>query len=265
MKLFAPENIDICVLSSGVYSDNLYKICKENQWSYLCIKYNSVPLALNTAIGQFPAAKYIYKVDEDIFVTKNFFHKTKECYERCKTESKYLPAFVSSLIPVNAFGYVRLLEKLSLEKEYEALFEKPRHIIGGIIENDPNTAKYFWGDGGTMPHIDDLDALFAQQNFKFSACPIRFSIGAILFERGIWEDMGYFNVDKSNGMGMDEVQFCSLAMTVGKVIIVSENTLVGHFSFHKPFGNSNTTDIMKEYFLSHPERFTIKSVPNDAI
>jgi hypothetical protein len=259
IKLFSPKDMDICVLSSGTYSDKLYEICKENQWSYLCVKRNSVALALNTAIDQFAAAKYIYKIDEDIFVTKNFFYKTKECYERCKAESKYLPAFVSSLIPVNAFGHVRLLEKLSLEKEYEVLFERPKYLIGGIIETDPNTAKYFWGGvRGGVPHLDDLDALFAQQDFKFSVCPIRFSIGAILFERDVWKNMGYFNVDKSNGMGRDEVQLCSLAMTIARAIIVSENTLVGHFSFHNPFGNSNTTDIMKEYFYLHPERFAIK-------
>jgi hypothetical protein len=258
IKAFAPPNIDICVLSSGNYSNKLYEICKENNWSYLCTKRNSVTLALNTAIDQFPAAKYIYKIDEDIFVTKNFFSRTKECYERCKFESKYSPAFVSSLIPVNAFGHVRLLEKLSLEKKYESLFEKPKYLVNSIIETDPNTAKYFWGFGDDIPHIDDLDNFFSQQEFNFSACPIRFSIGAIFFERKTWEDMGYFNVDKSNGMGSDEVQLCSLAMTISKAIIVSENTLVGHFSFHKPFGNSNTTDIMKEYFFSHPERFTIK-------
>jgi hypothetical protein len=265
IKNFVPQDIDICILSSGIYSDKLHGICKENQWSYLCTKRNSVALALNTAIDQFQAAKYIYKIDEDIFITKNFFHRTKECYERCKAESKYLPAFVSSLIPVNAFGHVRLLEKLSLEKEYERFFEKPKYLIGGIIESNPNTAKYFWGEKGSIPHIDDLDMIFAQQDFKFSVCPIRFSIGAILFERNTWKNMGYFNVDKSNGMGQDEVQLCSLAMTIAKTIIVSENTLVGHFSFHKPFGNSNTTDIMKEYFFLHPERFTIKSEENDSI
>jgi hypothetical protein len=110
-----------------------------------------------------------------------------------------------------------------------------------------------------------LDALFARQEFAFSVCPIRFSIGAILFERDTWKDMGYFYVDKSNGMGRDEVQLCSLAMTVSKAIIVSENTLVGHFSFHNPWGNSNTTEIMKEYFLTHPERFMIKGGKDGSI
>jgi hypothetical protein len=258
IKLFVPKDIDICVLSSGIYSDKLYRICKENQWSYLCIDRNSVTLALNTAINQFAQAQYIYKLDEDIFVTKNFFHKTKECYERCKSESKYLPAFVSSLIPVNAYGHVRVLEKLAVEREYEELFEKPKYFVKGIVETDPNTAKFFWGREGVIPHIDDLDVLFARQEFAFSVCPILFSIGAILFERETWKNMGYFYVDKSNGMGRDEAQLCSLAMTVSKAIVVSENTLVGHFSFHNPVGNSNTTEIMKEYFLTHPERFMIK-------
>jgi hypothetical protein len=263
IKMFVPKDIDVCVLSSGLYSEKLYETCKKNEWSYLCVKRNSVTLALNTAINQFSSAQYIYKIDEDIFITKNFFHKVKECYNWCKTESKYLPLFAAPLIPINAFGHVRLLEKLSLEKNYEKLFEIPKYMIGGIIENNPNVAKYFWGANGDIPGIDELDALFAHQEFKFSVCPIRFSIGAILFERYIWENMGYFTVDKSNGMGKDEVQLCSLAMSNAQAIIVSENTLVGHFSFHKPFGESNTTEIMKEYFLSHPEKFMIRNNLND--
>ena len=37
IKKFAPKNIDICILSSGVYSDKLSKIARDNNWSYLSV------------------------------------------------------------------------------------------------------------------------------------------------------------------------------------------------------------------------------------
>jgi hypothetical protein len=125
-----------------------------------------------------------------------------------------------------------------------------------MIEQNPETAKYFWGVGD-IPHLDMLDAWLGKQEFSFSLCPIRFSIGAIFFKREIWEKMGYFKVKRGTNMGQDEIQICSLAMTVSRAIIVSENTVVGHLSFGKH------NEAMKEYFLSHPERFQITD-SNDA-
>ncbi|MDR3129143.1 MAG: hypothetical protein LBU03_02710 [Tannerellaceae bacterium] len=108
--------------------------------------------------------------------------------------------------------------------------------------------------GGGIPHIDVLDEKLGGQEFAFSPCPIRFSIGAIFFKRETWEKMEYFDVDRSSGIGDDEVQLCSLAMTQSRAIIVCENTVVGHLSF------SPQNVAMKEYFLSHPERFRIASL-----
>jgi len=48
----------------------------------------------------------------------------------------------------------------------------------------------------------------------------------------VWDEMGKFSVNrKTNAMGQDEVELCNLAMSKSKSIIISENTLVGHFSF----------------------------------
>jgi hypothetical protein len=66
--------------------------------------------------------------------------------------------------------------------------------------------------------------------------------------------MGYFEVRKGTGMGQDEVQLCSLAMSISRAIVVCENTVVGHLSFGKQ------NEAMKEYFLSHPERFQIMDI-----
>jgi len=256
ISMFAPDGMDICVVSSGLYSERLLNICQTNNWSYLCIKRNCVTLALNTAIRNFPQAEYLYKIDEDIFVTKNFFQKTRECYDYCEGQSEYIPGFVAPLIPINGYGHLRILKKLSKEDEYSARFERPLFAAGRdrMIENSSEVSKYFWNDifenirGG----IDALDRQFAEDLFCFSVCPIRFSIGAIFFKRELWEEMGYFDVSKEgSGLGGDEVKLCSLAMNQSKAIIVSENTVVGHLSFGKQ------NDAMKEFFIAHPERFMI--------
>ena len=183
LKQFCPENIDVCIVSSGLFSERLLELCKKNSWSYLSIKRNSVTLSLNTAIRQFSHAQYIYKVDEDIFLTKNFFTKLFECLKDC-TNGEYTPAFIAPLIPVNGYGYIRILKKLSLMDEYTRLFENPKYgLLDGMINNNPQTAKFFWGENEFIPQIDQLDSFFAEQTATYSACPIRFSIGRQLYFR----------------------------------------------------------------------------------
>ena len=35
IKEFSDENMDICIVSSGLYSERLSKIAQENDWSYI--------------------------------------------------------------------------------------------------------------------------------------------------------------------------------------------------------------------------------------
>jgi hypothetical protein len=255
LKRFAPDTMDVCIVSSGLFSQKLLDICKKNVWSYISIGRNCVTMALNIAIEYFPSAQYIYKMDEDIFLTKDFFLKLRDCYDKCEVDCEYIPGFVAPLIPVNGYGYTRILDKFGLKAEYAKRYGKPRYAAGSneSIECNPESAKFLWGGG--IPHLDDMNEVLSREKFSFSVCPIRFSIGAILFKRQTWMDMGRFIVvdDKEwTGMGADEAQLCSLAMEKSLAIIVNENTVVGHLSF----GKQNET--MKDFFLSHPERFIIK-------
>ena len=70
IKEFSNDDIDICIVSSGLYSERLSKIAKINGWSYLSTKRNCVTLAQNMVLKLFPNANYIFKLDEDIFITK---------------------------------------------------------------------------------------------------------------------------------------------------------------------------------------------------
>ena len=77
------------------------------------------------------------------------------------------------------------------------------------IENDVDVAKFFWGEGGLIPQIDELNRIIREisNNKKsggcYSICPIRFSIGAIFFERKMLEEANWFHVKRGKWMGLD--------------------------------------------------------------
>ena len=257
LKSFLPDDVDVCIMTSGLYSKEIEEMCETNKWSYLSTKANNVSLIQNLAITLHPEAEYIYKIDEDIFITKNFFEKMYKTLLHAETESQYKVGFVAPLIPINGYGHLRILETLDLVKEYEKRFEKPLYCAGPsrMVENNPDVAKFLWGGNKTtpIPQIDKLNELFEKNPFKFSVCPIRFSIGAILFKRDSWLDMGMYSVNrKTNAMGQDEYDFCCLAMSKSRAIIVSENTVVGHLSFGKQ------NEEMKNYYLNNKEIFELK-------
>ena len=161
---------------------------------------------------------------------------------------------VAPIIPINGYGHVKVLEKLDLVDYYEKHFEEVRYVAGRerMIESDPEVAKFMWGKGNKVPQIDELDKLLHKNEFEYSACPIRFSIGAILFERELWEKMRYFKVEKGSCMGLDETQICSYCVCNSKAMVIAENTCVGHLSF----GTQNKP--MEEYFKKNTNVFKIK-------
>lgn len=257
IKKFIPDDIDVCVVTSGMYSEDIYNRCKKNHWSYLSTKENNVALVQNLAIHLHPEAQYIYKLDEDIFVTKNYFEILYKTLLKVEQEEPYNPLFVAPIIPINGYAHLRLLDKLNLIEEYEKRFEKTKYAAGidRMIENNPDVAKFFWGEGNIVPGIDTINARLNSAKFEYSVCPIRFSIGAILFTRKVWSDMKGFSVNRrTTSMGDDEVELCSIAMKESKAIIVSENTIAGHLSF----GPQNKE--MEVFYNNNKDKFDIIEV-----
>ena len=254
IKEFSDESMDICIVSSGIYSERLSEIAKDNGWSYVSTSRNCVTLAQNMVIKLFPNAQYIFKLDEDIFITKNFFTTLKTTFHQVQENGRFNVGFVAPILPINGYCHVVLLEKLGLIEYYEENFEKVKYAAGEnrMIENNPDVAKFMWGENDCVPHIDDLDKILNESEFSYSASTVRFSIGAILFTRKIWQDMHYFKVSPTVGMGVDEVQICEYCVTNSKAMVISENTCVGHLSF----GPQN--EGMKEYFKQNSEKFLIK-------
>lgn len=252
VKKFVPKNFDVCITSSGLFDRKLYDIAKENGWSYLSTARNSIPGVQNLIMPLYENAQMIFKMDEDIFVTQNCFEKLLQTFNHCQTKGRYNVGFVAPLIPINGYGHVRILEKLGLDEYYEEKFEK---IICAcqherMLHKSPEVAKFFWGEGNIVPSIDLMNAAFQIQKMEYRACPIKFSIGFILFHRNLWKAMGGWATPLvGNGGGAEEVQVCNFCMMNSLGIIISENTVVGHLAFYQQ------NAAMKEYYLTHREKF----------
>jgi hypothetical protein len=258
LKKFAPADMDICIITSGKWSEEINKLCEENNWSYLSTKRNNVALAQNMGIELHKKAKYIFKLDEDIFLTEKYFERMYDTYIECKKSSDYNIGVLAPLLPINGYGHFRLINKFGLTDMYKKKFGDLK-IAAGIdraIENSPELARFMWGetiqlDGKEyrLPTIDAMNKKLSEEPAEVEACPIRFSIGAILFERKLWKDMGYFKVDMGAGMGRDEAQLCSFCLLESRPIMVSSNILVGHLAF----GSQNKS--MQEYLEANTDLF----------
>ena len=249
LERYIPMDIDVCICSSGKYSLELENIAEKNGWSYICTDRNSVTLIQNIAFSLFDDADWIYKMDEDIFVTDGLFERVYETYNIAEHGSEYHIGFAAPLIPVNGYGYKKILKKYGCLTEYEGLFGKA--YIGGNpkseIERNPDSAKYMWGNK-RIPTIDVIAEDVRGGGYSF--CNVRFSIGFILFRRNLWERMEGYSVIGGNGdLGADEADLCGWCMNESEAIVVAENAVAGHFSFGKQ------TAEMRKYMEEHPERF----------
>lgn len=250
IQRYLEKEIDVCVVSSGKYSEKLEAICQENQWSYLSTKENNVGLVQNVAIKLHPKAEYIFKLDEDIFITKKYFANMLKAYKHAE-QCDYNPGLVAPILPINGYGYMRILEKCNLTGLYTERFGRPKYTSESsepIISN-PDVAQFFWA-GGVVPSIDELNTQFSASPIEERPCPIRFSIGAVLFKRSLWEEMRYFSVNRWNaGMGKDEEKICLHCCLKSRPVMVSENIVVGHLSF------TEQNAVMREYYTEHEEEF----------
>lgn len=250
IRSFAKKDMDICVLTSGIYSKKIDELCRENNWSYLRTRSNNVSLIQNIAINLHKKAKMIFKLDEDIFITENYFNNMLLAYQHAQ-QGDYDPGVMAPLIPLNGYGNVRILRKLNLVDIFTKKFGTPKHrrTDDSPIEVDSQIAKFFWGEGGIVPPIDEINARFSCEPREEKICGIQFSIGAILFSHEYWEMINYFPVSRIRNLGMDERYLCQVCCTSSRPLMVSENVVVGHLGFKEQ------NQVMKEYYLSHKDLF----------
>ncbi len=251
---YLPDNVEVCLLSSGKHLKELEDIAEKNNWSYVSIKRNNVCLAQNIAISLFPKAKLIYKIDEDIYLTEGAFEKMEEAMNRVDSQSEYISGIAAPILNINAYGYYRLLEKTALLSDFEARFGKAKMVSGqkSLIESNPDVAKYMWGIDSPMKNIDELNREFAKSS-DYSICPIRLSIGCMLLKRSFWELFGGFPVVPGDGMGLDETLLIGATSAFSHVTAVAENSVVGHFGYGGEQGKAMKAEYAKDhkYFEEH--------------
>lgn len=247
----APEWLDVCVISSGLESPTLSDWCERHGWSYLSTHRNNVCLAQNIAIELHQHAQHIFKLDEDIFICRDYFDRMVAARELA-LQSPYRPGIIAPLINLNGFASFHLIQRLGLLDDFEQRFEPLKCETGREhpIESRPDVARYIWGEGGIVPSLDDIDAMLGKDEPRVIPCPNVFSIGAILFERSMWEQMGFFPVSVTgNSLGHDEGRLCNYCHSSSQPVMVSMNLAVGHLSF-KPQNQA-----MMEYYAEHEELF----------
>ena len=255
----------MCIMTSGLVDDELKALAAKHNWSYLSTSVNHLSVVQNIAIECHPNAKWIYKLDEDMFLTKGFFETMLSTYQRLENDSLYKPAFVSPLINVSCYGHLRLLGKVGLLDDFRSTGLTDMKYSDGLHHNrqvidEPKVAQYMWGE--SSPILRDIDALterFSEERegFSYSICPIRYSIGAILFTRDAWEEFGHFPltfVGGPYGLGDDEEHICNYACFTGRVMVVNENVVVGHLGY----GGAQTKSMI-EYHAQHRDQFKLKA------
>ena len=230
IERFVPDNIDVCVMSSGKYVDRLREICENNDWSYLSTVTNNVSLIQNIAIELHPNAQFIYKLDEDMFICEGFFEGLMDTYMDVEANSAYHVGLVAPVIPVNPHGAVRFMELKGCLDEFESRFGKAYYDFYSHFSTNLDETLFLWEQ--SLP-LDVVSKEFQKATYSYYVCPHRFSIGAILFPRLVWEGMGGFKVRVGAGLGSDEYDFAEyfLSMVNFYTYIIAENVLAGHYSF----------------------------------
>lgn len=256
LEKYIPKEIEVCILSSGLKSDTLEQIAKKNKWSYLSTTYNSVTMIQNIAMEYYREAQWFYKLDEDIFLTEGALESMMQTFVTAAKLEPCNVGVVAPLIPLNGYGYIRILDKLGLRDRYETRFDKV--LSGGYpvkkIESDVEAAAFMWGATEDLPRLDELNRKFGSSR-KYSFCNVRFSIGCILYSREFWDKMGGaypYGTSRAGDVGEDEVHLCARTILKSYALVVDESCVVGHFSF------GEQTEGMKDYYAIRHELFEIQ-------
>lgn len=230
LERFAPADADVCLVSPGVASDELDRVAERNGWSRLRTRRNQVALAQNLAIARHPDARWIYKIDEDVLIGEGFFDGLMAGYERVEREGRFAVGVVAPVLNVNGYSYRMFLDALGLTDAYRESFGELRQACLGVrAQADGAAARWLWRH--SVP-FDEVAERFRVRPFGWSAAPHRFSIGAMLMQRGMWEHMNGYTVDPASpGVGDDEAQLCMACTDASRVVAVLHDVFAGHFSF----------------------------------
>ena len=114
IKLSQLENMDICIASSGRYCDRLSQICKSNNWVYLSTSKNNVCIITNIIMREFKEAEYIFKLDEDIFIPKDYFKDMLDAYKIIEKKEPCSIGYICPIIPLGFYAMHDFLDRKSV-------------------------------------------------------------------------------------------------------------------------------------------------------
>lgn len=262
VKAFCPKDIDVCLLSSGKYVQQLSDIAKTNGWSYFSTSVNNILDAQNLLLAVFSEKDMIFKMDEDVYVTRNCFSKLLSGYEYASKVGESKIGYISPLIPLNSSSYY-FLDEFNLKDSYKQHFNRNLLFGGDIASPDIRTnadfAKFYWSVG----NVDVLNYQAEKKGKKrMRYVSGRHAICFILFSREFYNSMGGFLPDELNGKGYDwkdgdEFQIMQHCINFGFSGIILLDTVCGHFCY------AAQEKDMIEYREKKSEYFEIQNIGDD--
>ncbi|MDD3944762.1 MAG: hypothetical protein PHS38_08620 [Bacteroidales bacterium] len=227
------DDMDVCISSSGKYCKELSSICRENDWIYLSTKLNNVCVMTNIILKLFSKAEYIFKMDEDIYLPKNYFSSMIAAYDKIEADTEYEIGYILPTMPLGVYAMHNFLKERGKLKEYENKFGK--HIIGGtsvnpVLREHIGVDEFIWS---LIGNFDDCARDYSEKPFSYEICPIRPSIASILFKRKFWDDLGLLKKFRDSGVGDsgDEGQMTTYCALNYRACFCVKNLMVGHFAF----------------------------------
>lgn len=263
---FVPAGVDVCIVSPGVAPPRLDALAARNGWSWLHTRKNALALGQNLAIELHPRARYVHKLDEDIFVGEGYFTRMRGGLLRVRADGVFTPGFVAPVINVNGFSYRLFLEARDLVNSYQKRFGELHQACGGVrAQYDPEAAVWLWDH--SLP-LDETMRAFAERPPGYTPIPHRFSIGAFVLERDLWEAIGGFIVHARGGLGHEERQLCQECVDLSRVPVVLHDVFAGHFAFgsQEPMMRERLREIAGGLSVAAPDipRDLVLRAPRDA-
>ncbi len=248
LEAFQHEDVDYCLVLSGKTDETLEKIAERNGWSYLYTDMNQVCYIQNLVIELHPDAKYILKMDEDIFIGKDFFRQMIQGYQRIERGGEYRIGFAVPVVPLNCCGYASYIKLIGKKEDYEQRFGRAYKSRFSAVFNVVETAEFLWD---TMDTFDRMAAQFLE-NDGYNILDCYYNIGCIMFSRERWIMMGKWpEIPDESGMGRDEAYICQDNVNKDLAIYELKNVLAGHLAF------GHQKKRMMEYYRNHPEKFAV--------
>ena len=226
---YLEKNIDVVIITPWKKDNKLIEYCNKFWRSYLYTKDNKLSLTQNIAIKLHNNAKYIYKMDEDIFITEWFFSNLKKKYELAIKNSEFIPWAITPVININAFWYPYFLKAIGKKEEWTKKFWPIKQEINYVKKNEQT--EYL--RSCTLPIDETQEKYFKHIDIskEYITNSVKYSIWCFMFPRKVWEDFWWFDVAFEWALWKEETQFLSYTINNSCPIILCENSLCWHFSF----------------------------------